>query len=171
MGFVDGFVHFEFARERRFVDLQRHRLDQFAVGRNRLAAFDIDHIARNHFVARDFADRTFAHHLYGNIVVDLVEPPETPLGIPFEPESDACGEDDGADDAYGLGKIFVDESDGQRQHGGQQQDADDRVAELFKQQTPDRIVLRRGDDVVAVTLAAFVDFLRGQALGIVVYHV
>ena len=48
-------------------------------------------------------------------------PPETPLGVPFEPETDTRGEDDGADDAHGFGEILVDESDDQRQHRCQQQ--------------------------------------------------
>jgi hypothetical protein len=92
------------------------------------------------------------------------------LGIPFEPESDAGGEDDGADDAHRFGEVLVDESDDERQHGGQQEDADDRVAEFFQQQAPGRIVLRRGDDIVAVTPAAFVDLRGSQSFGVVANH-
>ena len=170
VGFVDRLVHLGFARERRFVDFQRYGLDQFAVGGNRLAALDVDHVARDHVASRNFADRPFAHHLHGDVVVHLVEPPETPLGVPFEPESDAGGEDDGADDAHRFGEVLVDESDDERQHGGQQEDADDRVAEFFQQQAPGRIVLRRGDDVVAVAPAAFVDLRGSQSFGVVANH-
>ena len=170
VGLVDGFVHLGFAREGRFVDFQRHGLDQFAVGRDRLAALDVDHVAGNDVAAGDFADRTLAHHLDGDVVVDLIQPPEAPLGVPLEPEADACGEDDGTDDAHGFGEILVDEADGQRQHGGQQQDADDRIAEFFEQQPPHRIVFRRGDDIVAVLTPAFGDFLRGESPGIEGYH-
>ena len=170
IGLIDGLVDLGFAREGRFVDFQRHGLDQFAVGRDRLAALDVDHVARNDVAARNFADRAFAHHFDGDVVVDLIQPPETPLGVPLEPEADACGEDDGADDTHGFREIPVNETDDQRQHGGQQQDADDRIAELFEQQTPHRVVFRRGDDVVAVLTPAFSDFLRGESPGIEGYH-
>ena len=91
MRLVHRFVNFQFARERGFVDPQRHGLDQLAVDRHRLAALDVDHVPDHDVAARDFVHRTVAHHLDRNIVVDLVQPPETPHGIPLEPETDASG--------------------------------------------------------------------------------
>ena len=159
MSLVDRLVHLGFAREGRFVDLQRHGLYQLAVGRDRLAALDVDHVADNHLAARDLADRPVAHHLHRHVVIDAVQPPEPPLGVPLEPETHTRGEDDGADDADRLGKVAVHEADRQRQHGGQQQNADDRITELFEQQQPRRSILGRGDDVVAVRAPALCDLL------------
>ena len=170
VGFVHRFVHFGLAREGRFVDLQRHGFDQLAVGRNRLAALDVDHIADHDLPARNLTDRTVAHHLHRNVVVHLVQPPETALRIPLEPETDTRGEDDRADDADRFGEVPVDETDNQRQHRGKEQDPNDRIAELVEQKQPGRSILRRRDDIVAVPLAAGGDLLRSEAPGIVSNH-
>ena len=170
MRLVHGLVHLGFARQGRFVDLQRHGLHQLAVGGDRLAALDVNHVAHDHLAARNLADRTVAHHLHRHVVIDPVEPPETPLGVPLEPESDAGGQNDGADNADRLGEVLVHESDGERQHGRQQQDANDRIAEFLGEQPPGRIVLRRRDDVVAVPFAALGDLSGSQSFGIVTDH-
>ena len=170
MRLVHGLVHLGFARQGRFVDLQRHGLHQLAVGGDRLAALDVNHVAHDHLAARNLADRTVAHHLHRHVVIDPVEPPETPLGVPLEPESDAGGQNDGADNADRLGEVLVHESDGERQHGRQQQDANDRIAEFLGEQPPGRIVLRRRDDVVAMPFAALGDLSGSQSFGIVTDH-
>ena len=169
-GFVDRLVDLGLARERRLVDLQRDGLDQFAVGRDGLAALDVDDVAHDHIAARNLAHRPAAHHLDRDVVVDLIQAPEAPLRVPLEPESDARGEDDGADDAHRLGEIAVDESDGKRQHGRDEQNLDDRIAELLQEEFPRRIVLGWRDDVVAVLPAALFDLLRLKAAGVVGNH-
>ena len=161
MRLVDGFVHLQFAREGRFVDAQRHGFDQLAVRGHGFAAFDIDHVAHDHVAAGNLADRAVAHHLDRNIVVDLIQPAETPHGVPLEPEPDAGRQNNGAYDADRLGEILVNEPDGERQHRGQQQNADDRVLELLDEKLPCRIVFGRRDDVVAMRPPAVCGLLRG----------
>ena len=161
---VDIFRRFEFARKRRLVHAERHRLDEFAVGRHRFARLDDHQIAYDHFAARYFAHRAAAPHLDGLIVVDPVEAAEAAHGVPFEEKAHARGQQNGAQNADGLDEVALDERHRQRQGGGDEQHDDDRVAEFLGQQPPCRIVARRRDDVGPVRGAADRHLLRIETL-------
>ena len=95
-------------------------------------------------------------------VVDPIETPEAPPGIPLEEEPDAGGKDDGAENADRLGEVGAHAADRERQYGSEQQHLDDRIAELFGEKSPSRLVARRSDDIVAVEAPAFGNLTGGE---------
>ena len=107
----DRLRHLGFARERRFVDAERHGLDQLAVRRHRLAVLDAHQIAHDHLPPRHLAHGARAHHFHGSVVVHLIQPAEAPHGVPLEDESHARGQNDGANDADRFEELLLDEGD------------------------------------------------------------
>ena len=165
MGRVGGFVGFGLPGEGRFVDFERNSLDELPVSGYGLAVLDNDDIADDDIAPGNALHGSVAQDGDGNVVADPVEPAEPPLGVPLEKKPDASGEDDGADDADGFGKIMADGPDDERKHGSSEQHFDNGVAELVEQQHPRRLLARRCDDVDAVEPPAFGDLGSGQTDG------
>ena len=167
---IDKLVGLGFAREGRFIDLQRNGLDQLSVGRNRLAGFEAYQIADDHLAAGNFGHDAVAPHLDGLVVVDLIQPAEAPHGVPFEEKAHARGQQNGADDADGLGVVPLDEGHDQRERGGNKQNDDDRIAELLGKEFPGGVVARRSDDVLSMGGATGRRLFSGKTFRIVGDH-
>ena len=133
-----------FARKCGLVDIERNRLEELAVGGHLLAGIEDHDVAYHHVLLRDLHGVAVADHLYGFVVVDLVEERELLVGLQLEVECKACGEEYGDEDAYRLEEyagavveavVFIArDTDGKRT--GDKEDDDQRVAELFKEALP-----------------------------------
>ena len=105
-----------------------------------------------------------ADDLDRRVVVGAVQHVEFLHRVVLEPEGDARGEEDCAEDADRLGELVVDESYAERKQGGDQQDADHRIVELFEKEPPQRLAFGRGQHVGSVPLPALLDFGSGEPL-------
>ena len=70
---ISGLVTHRFACKRGFVDVQHHGFEQFAVGRNFFACVDYHYVTDNYVALGNFCDISVAYHLYGFVIIDLIE--------------------------------------------------------------------------------------------------
>ena len=99
-----GFVGHRLACKRRFVNVEAYRLKQLPVGRN-LHAGSQHHDISEYDISFGYHRRiTFADHLYGLVVIYLVEYGELLVGFLLEIKCQSCGEEYGGKYAYWFEK-------------------------------------------------------------------
>ena len=131
--FISGFYrlrHGRLARKARLVNLQRHSLQEHAVGRHFIALAEYHYVAHYNVGARYFGYVSAADHLDGRLAAYGVELVETAGGVVLKIKGYACGKEYGTEDSYGLGILVLDYRHHERQAGCQQEYADNRVVEL-----------------------------------------
>ena len=164
---VGRLVDLRFAGQRRLVDLQRDGFRQPSVGWYFLAALQ-DHRVADYDVALGYLGHVaVADDLDRRVVVGAVQHVEFFHRVVLEPEGDARGEEDCAEDTDRLGELVMDESYAERKQGGDQQDADHRIVELLEKEPPQRLAFGRGQHVGSVPLPALLDFGSGEPFRVV----
>ena len=131
VGFVGRLVHHQLSGQARFVDLQRDGFDELSVGRDFLAGVQDDDVADHDVLAGYFVDFAVSDDGDGRLLTHLVEQVELLVGVVLEVEADAGGQEDGEEDADGLGVLVFGDGDDEREDCRYQQDADDGVLEFF----------------------------------------
>ncbi len=131
IGLVGCLVHHQFAGQARLVHLQRDSFDELSVGRDFLAGVQDDDVADDDVLAGYFVDFPAPQDGDGRFLAHLVQQVEFLVGVVFEVEADAGGQEDCEEDADGLGVLVFNDGDDEREDRSYQQDADDRVLEFF----------------------------------------
>ena len=99
---VGGLVAYRLACQCGLVYVEGHGLDELTVGRYLLARVENHDVAYDHILARNLDGVAVAYHLYGLVIVDLVEQGELLVGLELEYEREAGGEKDGYEDTDGF---------------------------------------------------------------------
>ncbi len=141
---VGALVAHRLAGEGRLVDVQRHGLEQLAVGRNFLAGVEDDDVAHDHVLARNLGDIAVADDLHRLVVVHLIEQGELAVGLKLEDECQTRGQEYGDEYSYGFeeySSAFAESPvlvarDAYRQGACDEQDDDQRVFEFFEEAFP-----------------------------------
>ena len=171
VGFDGGLADDGFARQVRFVDLQGDGLEQLAVGGHLFARLQHDDVAHNHILAGNLLHVSVADDLDFRLLVHLVQQVELLVGVVFKEESDARGQQDGGDDAYGLGIFVLHDGDDQREEGGHEQHLDHRVLEFLQVEFPHGGTFGGRHQVDAVFGTAFPYLFVGQAdVVVILFH-
>ena len=169
-----------FARQRAFVHAECGGFEEHGVGGDFLARVEHHHVADHDVAARHLRHVAVADDFHRLVVVHLVEDAELLVGLEFEVEGKSRGQEDGYEDAYRLkehlrafaeAEILV-ERNAHRGEAGDEEDNDERVAELFEKLLPERVLLGRGERVGPVFLAAFGHLGVGEAREVgLLFHV
>ena len=172
--FVRALVAHRFASERGLVDIECHRLKQFAVGRHLFAGVEHYDVAHHHVLAGHGSGVAVSDNLHRLVVVHLVEDGKFRVGLLFKVEREACGKEYGHEYAYRFEedgstvleyKIFVARYAHRKQAGYEKND-DKRVTEFLQELLPQRCLGRRCQHVLAMQSAALQDFSIGQSFEI-----
>ena len=161
VGLYSGLGMHRFARERRLVDMQAHRTEQARIGGNLLPGLEHEDIAHHHIALGHLHHIAVADDGHQLMVVLLVEDGELLLGLQLEVEAQACGQQDGHEDADRLEKhggaflqspVFV-ARHANGKHANHHEDDDQRVGELLEEEPPQRRFCGRGEHIGAMLLA------------------
>ena len=91
-----------FARQCRFVHVQRCCFHQFAVSRNLLAGIENDDIADNNVLAWNLRSVAITNYFHRLVVVHLIKNGELLVSLQFKIEGKSRCEKDGYEYAYGF---------------------------------------------------------------------
>ena len=95
-----------FARQCRFVHVQRRGLHQFAVSRYLLAGIENDDVADNYVLTWNLRNVAIAYHLHRFVVVHLIKNGELLVCLQFEIEGKSRCKQNGNEYAYRFKEYF-----------------------------------------------------------------
>ena len=170
VGLVGALGTGRLACESALVHAELDGLQELAVGGCLTAGVEHHDVAHHHVAPGHLGDVAAPDNFHRLVVVDLVEHGKFLVGLQLEIESQARGEEDGHEDAHRLEEhlralaereIFVD-GDTHRQYAGNQQDDDERIAELIQKLFPQWGFRGWSEHVGAMLSAALNHFGLGE---------
>ncbi len=155
--------HGRLPRKARFVYLQRDGLEQLAVGGDFVALPEYHDVAHDDIAPGYFGNAARARHLDRRFASYGVQLLEAPRRVVLEVEGYARSEEHRAEDAHRLGVFALRDGYGERQAGGEEEYAYERVSELAEVEPERRGAAGRGEHVAPVRAARFGRFRFGEA--------
>ena len=118
---VRTFPRNRLSRQIRFIHLQTFSLQQLGIGRYLVSGFQHDDVSHHKFLTRNLTHLSVTYNPYKRLASQSIQHIEFTGGIVLKIKADACSQQYGTHDSYGLCKFIFHKSDYKRQQGGYQQ--------------------------------------------------
>ena len=146
VGLVRALAADRFARKRRLVNMKGCRLKQYAVGRHFRSCLQQNNVAHDNLSFRNLRRIAVTDYLHRFVIIYLVEDSERLVGSLLKEESHPCSKENGNENASRFEKDFIAfvqsvvliERDADGKKSGDEQDNNQRIAELSQETLPQR---------------------------------
>ena len=178
IGFIRSFTARRFARQVRLVHSQRDSLHQGAIGWNFVTRLNDHRIAYHHLLAFNALNQAIAIYRHLLLILGLIEDIELFVCAQLEKEAHRSGQHHRHKNAQRLqqhrksfvvGKQLV-QGNCHRQQQGNQQNANNRVAEFLQKLFPHRVFFGWSQHIIAMLAAALQNLVMGQTISIIALH-